>query len=370
MKLFFRLSIIILSILVVGIIAITFIYFYLQTPIPANKIAATELAEQSAVKQEEKPYILKVPAGKEISAVAFELEEKGLIRSADIFYLKARLEKLEIKAGRYSIKSTMNMSDIFALLKSGKQDHISVSIPEGLTASKIAKLLFDSDVILSKEDFLKEVSNSELLQKYKIPASSFEGYLFPDTYFFNKDIEKEELLETLTDNFNSKTRDILSDENLSKVGLTKEQAVIFASMVEREVRVKEDRPVVAGILIKRWKEGMKLDVDATTQYSVAKKRLCKGENYCVPNLEDIYEFQWWQNNLTREELDTEHPYNTRALVGLPPTPISSVSLSSLSSVINYESTPYYFYLTDKDGVTHYAKNITEHNQNVAKYLSN
>ncbi len=300
----------------------------------------------------------RINSGDSVFEIAEMLYDKEAINSEFLFILYVFLNRSDtnIQAGSYTVPAGTNLVELVQHLSHGRND-VSLTFLEGWRVEQFA-------ILASKK--LEKINYQNFLEI----AEPFEGYLFPDTYFFNKDIEKEELLETLTDNFNSKTRDILSDENLSKVGLTKEQAVIFASMVEREVRVKEDRSVVAGILIKRWKEGMKLDVDATTQYSVAKKRLCKGENYCVPNLEDIYEFQWWQNNLTREELDTEHPYNTRALVGLPPTPISSVSLSSLSSVINYESTPYYFYLTDKDGVTHYAKNITEHNQNVAKYLSN
>ena len=342
MKLFFRLSIIILSILVVGIIAITFIYFYLQTPIPANKIAATELAEQSAVKQEEKPYILKVPAGKEISAVAFELEEKGLIRSADIFYLKARLEKLEIKAGRYSIKSTMNMSDIFALLKSGKQDHISVSIPEGLTASKIAKLLFDSDVILSKEDFLKEVSNSELLQKYKIPASSFEGYLFPDTYYFNPSMNPKEVIVKLVDNFFAKIDSLeISAEDMEKLHKT----VILASIVEREYSREEEAPLIASVFQNRLNHHIGLESCATILYILTE---IEGR----PHPERI----------TYEDLKINSLYNTYKWAGLPVGPISNPGAISLKAASNPPKTNYYYFrvVDESSGKHHFSTSLEEH----------
>jgi len=188
-------------------------------------------------------------------------------------------------------------------------------------------------------------------------AASKEGYLFPDTYFFDKDATSVDVVKKLTENFDKKTEELLTGENLDKAGLTKDQVIIFASMVEREVSNPDDKPVVAGILIKRWKEGLKLDVDATTQYAVAMKRLCNDAPYCAPTLNEIYDLQWWPKDLTREELDMEDPYNTRAVVGLPPTPISSVSLSSISAVLNYKETPYYYYLTDRSGVTHFAETV-------------
>ncbi|MBW6441543.1 endolytic transglycosylase MltG [Patescibacteria group bacterium] len=299
-----------------------------------------------------------IKSGDGVFDVAGMLYDKEAINSEFLFILYVFLNRADtnIQAGNYTIPAGTNIVQLVHELSRGRND-ISLTFLEGWRIEQYAILASQR---LARIDY----------QKFLELAKPYEGYLFPDTYFFNRDAKDEELIERMTDNFNNKTKEILSDDNLKKVGLTKEQVVIFASMVEREVHTSEDRPLVAGILIKRWKEGMKLDVDATTQYSIALKRLCKGDAYCVPTLEDIYKFQWWQNNLTRAELDTEDPYNTRAVVGLPPAPISSVSLSSLSAVIYYEESPYYYYLTDKTGVTHYAETITGHNSNVQKYLRN
>jgi UPF0755 protein len=141
-------------------------------------------------------------------------------------------------------------------------------------------------------------------------------------------------------------------------------------LVEREVFNETDRPIVAGILIKRWKEGMKLDVDATTQYAIAINKLCKSEGYCIPTLEEFMQLEWWAKKLTQEDLNFDSPYNTRLKVGLPPAPIAAVSTSALNAVLNYQTTPYYFYLTDVNGVAHYAKTLAEHNANITKYLIN
>ena len=125
MKLFLKIAIIVLLVLVAAVSSVTGWYFYMQTA----PVQAAEAAENAEAADEPEPYILKVPVGTGILTVASELEENGLIRSADIFYLKARLEKFEMKAGRYTVRPTMSMSEIFELLASGKQDHISVSIP-------------------------------------------------------------------------------------------------------------------------------------------------------------------------------------------------------------------------------------------------
>ena len=307
--------------------------------------------------QTEKEGNFEIGKGDSVFEIASMLYEKEAINSEFLFILHVFLNRADtnIQAGSYTVPAGTSLVELVQQLNQGRND-VKLTFLEGWRVEQFAVLASNN---LEKIDYHGFVER----------AKPYEGYLFPDTYFFNKDVEDEELIEKLRDTFDSKTEDILSDENFKKVGLTKEQAVIFASMVEREVKKADDRKIVAGILIKRWKEGTKLDVDATTQYSVALSRLCHGEAYCTPSLEDIYEFNWWQNNLTRGELDTENPYNTRAVEGLPPSPISSVSLSSLSAVINYEETPYYFYLTDRDGVTHYATNIEEHNRNVSTYLS-
>lgn len=295
--------------------------------------------------------------GDSVFEIASMLYEKEAINSEFLFILYVFLNRADtnIQAGNYTIPAGTSLVELVEQLRRGRND-MKLTFLEGWRVEQFA--------VLASQN-LEKIDYHGFLER----AKPYEGYLFPDTYFFNRDIDDKELIEKLTNTFNSKTKDILSEKNLDKVDLTKEQVVIFASLVEREIKKPGDRPIVAGILVKRWREGIKLDVDATTQYAIAPKRLCEGEEYCTPSLEDIYEFKWWQNNLTREELDEENPYNTRAVVGLPPTPISSVSLSSLSAVINYEETPYYYYLTDKNGTTHYSVDLEGHNRNVATYLS-
>lgn len=307
--------------------------------------------------QTDKEITIEIGSGDSALEVASQLYSRGAINSEFLFIFYVFLNRAEtnIQAGTYVIKAGTPMVTVIEQLQHGTND-VTLTFVEGWRVEEFARLAAKKLTKINYKTFLDA-------------ASGAEGYLFPDTYFVNREIQDADLVKLLRDTFDQKTATVLTSANLTKAGLTKEQTVIFASMVEREVAGAADRPIVAGILIKRWKEGMKLDVDATTQYSVALARLCKGDGYCIPTLEQFVELNWWPKDLTTEELKYDSPFNTRAKAGLPPTPISSVSLSSLEAVISYQTTPYYFYLTDKGGVTHYAKTLVEHNANVKTYLS-
>jgi UPF0755 protein len=206
--------------------------------------------------------------------------------------------------------------------------------------------------------------------KFIAAAKPYEGYLFPDTYFLKKDVSVDELISLLRSTFDKKTSDILTQENLNKIGLSKEQTVILASIVEREVATDTDRQLIAGILLKRLQNGIKLDADATVQYAVAFEKSCGAKDYCSANalVKDEKAIDWWPRSLSQEDLNIDSSYNTRKNSGLPPTPISGVSRSSLEAVVNPKSSDYYYYLNGTDGATHYAKTLEEHNLNIQKYL--
>jgi len=336
-------------ILVIGLLFFFFIIF----PILAFSYYKVALNRPS---QAGKEVAIEIGKGQSVFEIAGALGDKGAINSPFLFALQVFLTGSEsgIQAGTYTIKAGASLAQVIEQLKHGTND-VTVTFIEGWRVEEFARLASQS---LSKIDYKGFVDL----------ASNSEGCIFPDTYFLNKDIQEEDLVNLLKDTFNQKTADVLTDENIRKTGLSKEQIVIMASLVEREVSKNDDRPIVAGILLKRLREGMKLDVDSTIQYAVAMQRLCKGSGYCIPTLDQYMKLNWWPTDLTQEELNIDSPYNTRINVGLPPTPISSVSVSSLNDVISPQDTPYYYYLTGKDGITHYAKTLEEHNANIAKYL--
>lgn len=297
-----------------------------------------------------------IKKGEGINEIAARFQDEGAINSAFLFNLYIYMNNLgnKIQAGTYKIPAGSNLMEVVEIIQHGTDD-ARITFLEGWRVEEFARL---ASSLLENIDY----------QRFVDLAKGREGYLFPDTYYVNRDIQEEGLLDILKSNFDSRTVDVLTPEKLEKAGLTKEQAVIFASMLEREIHMPSERPIVAGILIKRWKEGMKLDVDATTQYVTAWKYLCGNYVPCYPNFEKVENFEWWPQSLSQEDLDSDSPYNTRKVAGLPPAPICSPSLGSVEAVVNFKDSPYYFYLTDSEGAVHYAETLEQHNANVQKYL--
>ncbi|RJR26957.1 endolytic transglycosylase MltG [candidate division WWE3 bacterium] len=298
--------------------------------------------------------------GQPISETASLLYSEGAINSEFLFTLYVFLNNYDknIQAGTYRIPAGISIVDLVEMFQHGVND-ISITFLEGWRVEEIAR---EASRKLDKIDYTDFVTR----------AKNLEGYLFPDTYLVNKDITEEELVKLLNDTFYNKTSELLNEERVKSTGLTPDEIVKFASIVEREVFKLEDRRIVAGILIKRYKEGMKIDADATTQYVAAAYDVCGSmpSPDCIPTVEDYYELEWWPKELTFEDLEIDSPYNTRKVVGLPPTPISNPGLDAISSVLEYEDTVYYYYLNDKFGNTYFAVNLDEHNANISRYLSN
>jgi UPF0755 protein len=302
----------------------------------------------------------RIESGEGLSQIAANLNQSGLVNSEFLFKAYIFIHHLDsnIQAGVYKIPAGTSIKQLSEILQHGTND-VTLTFLEGWRVEEFARLA-------SQDNGLNNVDYEKFLKV----AGSSEGYLFPDTYSLNNEIDEAGLFRILRDTFDTKTKDILTPEALSKAGLTKEQAVIFASIVEREVSKSEDRPIVAGILIKRWKDDQLIGADATTQYAVAllKAGCSVSEDKICPSGVLAETFQWWPKELTIEDLNYDSPYNTRKTLGLPPTPISSTSLDSITSVLNYQNTSYNYYLTDSEGISHYAITLEEHNTNIAMYL--
>jgi len=309
--------------------------------------------------QTDKEITYEIQKGDDVFTVAEGLFEKNAINSKLLFisYMFFNGYDKTMQAGVYTIKAGTNVAGLAQMLRRGFND-VSVVFKEGWRTEEYARVASQS---LSNIDYKKFVEN----------AKPYEGYLFPDTYYLRADVSILDLVSVLRDNFDKKTQDLLTTANLSKVGLTKEQVVILASLIEREAGTDEDRAMVAGIILKRLNEGMKLDIDATVQYAVASKAECTvTASTCTPIKDNPADINWWPGTLTAEDLITDSPYNTRKVVGLPPAPISNPSLSSITAVLNPKASDYYFYLMDNTGQAHYANTLAEHNANVQKYLVN
>jgi UPF0755 protein len=277
-----------------------------------------------------------VKHGESVREIATDLKNQGLIKDTVAFFLLIKKNNLDgkIQAGEFYLSPSMTMEQIVQALQVGTHD-IRITIPEGKRAEEIADIL------------QKDFSNYNSSWRQTLVAQ--EGYLFPDTYSFAKDATIDTIVKTMTDNFDQKYETI---NGQGKSKLTKKEIVTIASMVEREAKSDEDRPLVASVILNRYDIGMKLDIDATIQYAL-------GYN--------VSEGKWWKQDLSVDDLVMNSPYNTYKVAGLPPTPISNPGVKAIEAVVNPASTTYFFYLTDSSGINHYAKTNDEQEANKKKY---
>lgn len=283
------------------------------------------------------PVIFTVANGDGVKAIASNLASQNLIRSPTGFYLLIKLLGIErqIQAGEFRLNRSMDAKDIATELTHGMLDQW-VTLLEGWRDEEIAST-FAKDMDIPEEEFLKTAK---------------EGYMFPDTYLIPRAATASAITDILMANFNKKITAKMR-EDAKKSGLTLDQVMILASIVEREGRSSQDRPVIAGILLKRLKADWPLEVDATLQYALGYQAAGK---------------TWWKTTLTDEDKKINSPFNTYTNTGLPPTPICNPGMESINAVIYPTTSDYWYYLHDPTGAVHYAKTEGEHEANIAKYL--
>lgn len=278
-----------------------------------------------------------ISKGESFTDITKDLSKASLIKSSFVFstYAKRSGAVEKVQAGTFKLSPSMSVEEILKTISANPVDNW-VTLLEGWRVEEMADKL--NDVIgLDRKAFLKVAK---------------EGFMFPDTYLFPKEYSAQQITKIMQDNFNQKYSADLKTKIKSK-GLTENDGVILASIVEREARSQEVRTAVASILLKRLKINMGLNVDSSIQYALGYQ----------PS-----EKSWWKMDLTKDDLKVESPYNTYLYRGLPPTPICNPSLSSLQAVASADSsTPYLYYYHDSKGNSYYAKTLEEHNANVANH---
>lgn len=308
----------------------------------AGAYFAFEINQPKGRGEERKEIIIN--AGTPVREIAERLKNEGLIRNATFFILYIKLAGLEneIEAGRYEIPSSLSIVQIAQVLRHGTFD-IRITFLEGWRREEYL------EHALRKLPVEEEVFSSGFLAETK----DLEGYLFPDTYLVAANISAKELVALLKENFEKKYAQVA--EKINMRNFSEQQAVILASIIEREAKDANDAPIIAGILIKRLNLGWTLDVDATVQYALGPQST-KNEG------------TWWKPVLDSKDLNVDSPYNTRRYQGLPPGPIANPGVVALRAVAEPQASEYLYYLHDKKGDVHFANTLQEHNANVVKYL--
>jgi UPF0755 protein len=278
---------------------------------------------------DEKSVQIVVPVGGTVRRIANQLQAEGLIRSEEIFYYYARHKKSLIKAGTYRVSTNMNADEILALLETGKQEHIVVSVPEGYTIRKIAAML-ETRGICSSDDFI-------------VAAKDKQGFLFHDTYFFTQGMDAEKVVKMMLDAFTVHIRDIpeLADAKTEEVF----RIVTLASIIEREYRRPEEAPLIASVFTNRLQNNIGLYSCATIEYIIT-------EINGLPHPDII----------TYDDLEIDSRYNTYKHRGLPPGPISNPGMVALRAAANPAKTDYYYFrvVDNANGTHHFSNDLDEH----------
>jgi UPF0755 protein len=293
--------------------------------------------------------IVDIPQGSTFTQAANLLEREGVIKSALFFRIYGRLTRQDgrIKAGEYAMHTGWTPARVMAALVSGQVILHKLRIPEGLTWWQVADLV-EQQGFGSIKDFTRAVSDQDLLKRYGIEAPSAEGFLFPETYFFErKDMGRaEKVVEAMLKSFKTNALAKLwpngrpDQDELFKL-------VILASLVEKETSVDNERPMVAGVYANRLRKGMLLQCDPTIIYGLGRT---------------------FTGNIKRSHLDDKmNPYNTYQRRGLPPGPICSPGLASLEAAKTPDETNALYFVAKGDGSHAFSLTLTEHNQAVDRY---
>lgn len=296
----------------------------------------------------EKEVIFNINRGEGSKEIALNLEKAGLVKWAPFFriYVLTTGTAKKLQTGSYLLLSSMSISKIAEKISSGDVIKLKVTIPEGFNLVQIEEEMKVQGLDLQcKSQKLSSYINAyDFLKTYPNQAS-LEGYLFPDTYYFPYQISNEDIIKLMLNNFDSKLTPDLREE-IKKQKKTVFEIVTAASLIEKEVRTKEDKEIVSGILWKRIDSNIPLQIDATIAYLTGKQ----------------------STKISLEETKIDSPYNTYKYRGLPVGPICNPGIESIKAAIYPKESAYWFYLSTPKGETIFSRNLDEHNIAKARYL--
>ncbi|MFZ0447930.1 MAG: endolytic transglycosylase MltG [Desulfatiglandaceae bacterium] len=290
------------------------------------------------------PKVFQVREGVTLKAVARDLEAKGFIRSRVLFELWGRFKGYgsDIKTGEYLLSTSMPPSKIFNILMRGKSILYSVTIPEGYDRRHIAAVLAEENLV-DERKFLALTGDPQLAEEYGFSGPGLEGFLFPDTYEFSRGLAARAVIDVMVKRFRQAVAPLSA--RIRRCGMSLEEVVTLASIVEKETGRSEERPLIASVFLNRLKKKMRLESDPTV----------------------IYGLKSFTGNLRRKDLEHPSPYNTYLNRGLPPGPIASPGLESIKAVLFPARTDYLYFVSKNDGTHHFSKTLEEHNRAVRIY---
>jgi UPF0755 protein len=280
-----------------------------------------------------------------VQEIAQTLREAGVIQSRWAFlalaYIQGSLTRLQ--AGEYEFSHGVSILEILRKLEAGRVVTHQVTIPEGFTAQDIARLLA-GERLVDTDRFVVLVKDAKFAESAGVPASTLEGYLFPDTYRLTRGMGEEEILRIMVARFRQAApKDI--EGQAQRLGLDAHSVVTLASLIEKETKLNSERPVVAGVFYNRLRRNMPLQSDPTAVYGAVGPR----------------------HKITRRDLHRRSPYNTYLKAGLPPGPIANPGLASLTAALNPARVNFLYFVAKNDGSHFFSRTLEQHAQAVRKY---
>lgn len=321
-------KIIILALVVVNIVGV---HLYITFYAPASRDGATK--------------VVNIQRGASFRAIARNLEDAGIIRSARSFKFAASLlgANRKVKAGEYELNGSMAPLEILEALVKGKVKKYLVTIPEGYNIRDVAGLLADAG-LADRDDFISRATDGKLAASLGVEGPTLEGYLFPDTYELTKNLSADEIIARMAERFKSVYFPAL-DAAARKRKMSMRKAVTLASIIEKETGANNERRRISAVFHNRLDKRIRLQSDPTVIYGV----------------------EGFDGNLRKKHLLEKNPYNTYRNYGLPPGPIANPGRASLEAAIDPEDAAYLYFVSKNDGTHHFSKSLREHNEAVGRY---
>ena len=315
------------------VLALSALYFHLMgyASRPANAQA------------EEKVFTIR--SGDSFAAVAQRLHQEQLIRHPYTFRLLVRIrgKDTRVQAGEYLLAADMSPDQILAAIVAGKVRLYRFTVPEGSNLYQIAAIV-ETAQVTAKNEFIASATDAQLCQTLGVPAASFEGYLFPDTYLFAKNTAPNKIISKMVQRFRSIIKPQWQ-QRAQELGYNFHQIVTLASIIEKETSVPSERPLISAVFHNRLQKGMRLGADPTV----------------------IYGIRNFNGNLTRKDLRTPTPYNTYVIKGLPVGPIANPGRESIQAALYPADSNYLYFVSRKDKTHQFSTNLKDHNRAIRKY---
>ncbi|HQU06589.1 MAG: hypothetical protein B7Z60_02545 [Ferrovum sp. 37-45-19] len=289
--------------------------------------------------------IYELKSGYSLRTIAKDLAQKKIIREPYSFILMGKLLGIQshIKAGSYEFRNGMSAYELLTKIAHGDAIDYEVKIIDGMNFSQLKKELAQNPNLSHQMDHL---TTEEVLQQLAGNNSSLEGVFYPDTYFFNRGDSDIQVLKRAKNNMDSHLRQLWQNREQDPLIHTPYEALILASLVEKESAVVSEQPLIAAVFLNRLKIGMRLQTDPTVIFGLGSR---------------------YSGKLHHQDLKIDNVYNTYTRHGLPPTPIAYPSKTALQAVLHPAHTDDLYFVAKGDGAHYFSKTLAQHNQAVLKY---